>query len=82
MAERIVQVFFHRGYPWLVLYCVRWEFGYFQKLGYFHLELCPELWTLKILQPHVDCRKCCQRRWTLVVTLKASTFVFNMMGVR
>jgi len=35
----------HRGYPRLIKHCIIREFGYLQKLGHFHLELCPKLWT-------------------------------------
>jgi len=40
--------FWHWGLFPPISHCVIRKFGYLQKLGYFHLELCPELRTSKI----------------------------------
>jgi len=37
--------FWHRGFPWPILHCVRKELGYLQTYGYFPLELLPKFRT-------------------------------------
>ena len=37
--------FWHDGFLPPIPHCVLRKFGCINKLGYFHLELCPKLWT-------------------------------------
>jgi len=46
--------FGHGSFLRPILHCVARKLGDLRKLGYFPLELCPKLWTLKISQRQVD----------------------------